>query len=136
MKKNLLLFSALLCINFAQAFNVTFIVDMNTASGFTIPEVNGTFNSWCGSCNPLTDANNDSIWESTISLPAGIIEYKFSFNNWQKQETLTPGSSCTVTNSGFTNRVLTFSSVGQSSRINLSDGSTLDYPRNTPISIW
>ena len=30
--------------------NVTFQVDMsNVSSSFTSPEVNGTFNSWCGS---------------------------------------------------------------------------------------
>ena len=31
--------------------NVTFQVDMsNVSSSFTSPEVNGTFNSWCGCC--------------------------------------------------------------------------------------
>ena len=33
-------------------FNVTFQVDMgNVTNPFTTPEVNGTFNGWCGSSN-------------------------------------------------------------------------------------
>ena len=78
---------------------------------FVTANVNGTFNGWCGACNAMTDANSDSIWEATISLPPGTIEYKFTVDGWTGQEMLTPGSSCTVTNSGFTNRVLTFTSA-------------------------
>lgn len=99
------------CQAFAQV-DVTFKVDMR---GYTQPflsaYVNGSFNAWCGSCNAMTDANNDSIWEATISLPAGSIEYKFTVDGWTAQETLTPGSTCTVTNFGFTNRSLTFTSA-------------------------
>ncbi|MFM8977305.1 MAG: hypothetical protein ACKOJE_04560, partial [Bacteroidota bacterium] len=40
--------------------------------------INGTFNGWCGSCNTMTDANNDSIYEITLPLLAGAIEYKFT----------------------------------------------------------
>ena len=89
------------------SFNVTFQVDMNAQSGFTTPEVNGTFNGWCGSlCNPMTDSNADGIWETTIDLAAGTYEYKFAADNWTTQENLVPGSSCTVTNFGNTNRSL------------------------------
>ena len=42
--------------------NVTFQVDMNqVTAGFTTPEVNGTWNNWCGNCNPMTDADGDGI---------------------------------------------------------------------------
>ncbi len=90
--------------------NVTFKVDMSdyTGAAFTGVFVNGTFNGWCGACNPMTDANNDSIWEVTLPLLPGTIEYKFTLDGWNGQESLTPGSSCTQTNFGFTNRVLTF----------------------------
>ncbi|MFM7585710.1 MAG: hypothetical protein ACKO6M_01660, partial [Bacteroidota bacterium] len=90
--------------------NVTFKVDMSDYNGaaFTGVFVNGTFNGWCGACNPMTDANNDSIWEVTLPLLPGSIEYKFTLDGWNGQESLTPGSSCTQTTSGFTNRVLTF----------------------------
>jgi 1,4-alpha-glucan branching enzyme len=90
---------------------VTFRVDMNNNTDpFTTPEVNGTFNNWCGNCAPMSDDNGDNIWEITIPLPAGTYEYKFSNDFWSGQESLTPGTSCTVTGGGFTNRLLTVSS--------------------------
>ena len=47
---------------FAQT-NVTFQVDMNNYTGtFTAPEVNGTFNSWCGNCAAMTDADGYNVW--------------------------------------------------------------------------
>jgi hypothetical protein len=88
---------------------VTFKVDMSNVTGFTTPTVNGTFNGWSGNANPMTDANGDGIWETTIAIPAGTYEYKFAYDDWAGQETLISGSSCTVTNFGFTNRVLTVS---------------------------
>ena len=90
----------------AQAFNVTFRVDMSQQSGFTTPEVNGSFNGWCGGCFPMTDADGDNIWEATTDLPAGNYEYKFAADSWFTQENLLQGSACTVTNFGFTNRSL------------------------------
>jgi hypothetical protein len=90
----------------ATPVNVTFKVDMTQQTGFTTPEVNGTFNAWCGNCNPMTDANSDGIWETTLSLVPGSYEYKFSRDNWAGQESLTSGSSCTVTNGSNTNRTL------------------------------
>ncbi len=92
-----------------QIYDVTFRVDMSEQSGYSIPEVNGTFNGWCGNCNPMSDVNNDSIWELTIPLTEGMMEYKFSFDNWSGQETLDSGSFCSVTSSGFTNRFLNLS---------------------------
>jgi len=91
--------------------NVTFRVDMNEFTGtFTTPEINGTFNSWCGNCAPMTDANNDNIWEITINLPIGdSLEYKFSHDNWAGQETNDPTGACTNGNTQFTNRVLVVS---------------------------
>lgn len=91
--------------------NVTFRVDMNNYSGtFTTPELNGTFNNWCGNCTPMTDANNDGIWEVTVPV-TGAIEYKFSADNWNVQEMLDPTNTaaCTQTTGTFTNRILTVS---------------------------
>ena len=88
-------------------YNITFLIDMSeVALPFSVPEVNGTFNSWCGSCASMTDLNNDSVWEITIPLTAGNYEYKFSADNWNIQENLLSGLPCTVTNFGFTNRTL------------------------------
>ncbi len=97
------------CVDCAQTpnfYNVTFQLDMNGQTGFTTPEVNGTFNAWCGNCTQMTDANGDNIWEVTVYLQEGNYEYKFSYDNWAGQETLVPGSSCTITNGEFTNRTL------------------------------
>jgi hypothetical protein len=94
----------------AQTDTVTFQVDLNNYTGsFTTANVNGTFNAWCGACNPMTDANSDGIWEVSLPLTAGTIEYKFTLDGWTAQENLTSGSPCTITTSGFTNRALTFS---------------------------
>jgi 1,4-alpha-glucan branching enzyme len=99
-----------LCTNCAPPTRaVTFKVDLNGVTGFTQPTVNGTFNNWSGTANPLTDANSDGIWETTIQLADGSYEYKFAYDNWANSEQLTSGSSCTVTNGGFTNRSLTVS---------------------------
>jgi hypothetical protein len=76
---------------------------------FTTPEINGTFNNWCGGCAPMSDTDGDNVWEITVSLPVGTHEYKFAYDSWAGQETLTSGSICTVTADGFTNRVITVS---------------------------
>lgn len=88
--------------------NVTFRVDMSGYGGsFTTPEVNGTFNGWCGNCNAMTvDPNNPNIWEVTVAISDDTIEYKFSYDAWTGEETLDPNSNCTKTDGQFTNRIL------------------------------
>ncbi|MEN9302439.1 MAG: hypothetical protein RL264_868 [Bacteroidota bacterium] len=87
--------------------SVTFKVDLSQYTGtFTAPELNGTFNNWCGSCTPMTNAGS-GIWEVTLNLPEGDYQYKFSHDNWTGQEELTPGSTCTITDGAYTNRKLT-----------------------------
>lgn len=85
--------------------NITFKVDMSKYTG-TLANgvfVNGTFNSWCGTCNPMTNAGN-GLWEVTLPLSAGPIEYKYTIDGWNVQENFTGGESCVVTANGFTNR--------------------------------
>ncbi|MDP4717667.1 MAG: hypothetical protein NWQ44_07750, partial [Flavobacteriales bacterium] len=108
MKKIYLLFLLLTTFLGAKAFDVTFSVDMN-GTGLSDVSINGTFNGWCGYCSPMTDTNADGIWEITIPLTAGSYEYKFTATSGGSFENLAPGSSCTVTNFGFTNRSLTVS---------------------------
>lgn len=86
---------------------VTFRVDMSQYAGTigTEVNVNGTFNGWCGSCNPMTSVGN-GIYEVALPLAPGPIEYKFTVDGWTAEETLTEGIPCTVTNGGFTNRSL------------------------------
>ena len=96
-----------------QTVNVTFQVDMGlvAAGTFTTPEVNGTWNNWCGNCNPMTDADGDGIWEATIPLLSGTYEYKYSADAWTIQEMNDPTAPCTNGNATYTNRTL---SVGTS----------------------
>jgi beta-glucanase (GH16 family) len=110
MRKIYLAFICLLVSSAAFSFDVTFRIDMHNSTGFTTPEVNGTFNNWCGSCAAMTDADQDGIWEVTIALNAGNYEYKYSFDNWAGQEDLIPGTPCTVTAGQYTNRVLNVNS--------------------------
>jgi hypothetical protein len=111
MTKSLLVVIILAALSFSsKAFNVTFRVDMNNMAGFTTPEVNGTFNNWCGNCAAMSDDNGDGVWEITIQLDGGYHEYKFSHDNWTGQEMLTAGTNCTVTNGQFTNRFLNLNS--------------------------
>lgn len=91
-------------------YDITFQVDMNTVPGpYTTPEVNGNFNGWCGGCAPMTDIDNNGVWEITIPLQAGTYEYKFAYDSWSGQENLIPGSPCTITTGAFTNRLLNVS---------------------------
>ncbi len=105
MYKFLLLAGMLVSLN-GNAVNVTFRLNMVGYTGFTTPEVNGTFNAWCGSCNPLTDLDGDGIWETTINLQAGVVEYKYSFDNWWGQENLSSAIGCVNHYDGYSNRTL------------------------------
>lgn len=58
----------------------------------------------------MSDANSDGIWETTLNLPSGNYEYKFSYDSWSGQENLFGTSGCSVTNGIFTNRTLSLQS--------------------------
>lgn len=92
-------------------YDVTFSVNMSQYSGSLANGVflNGTFNNWCGSCNPMTNMGN-GIWQVTLPLTAANIEYKFTIGGWDVQENLVSGTSCTVTNFGYTNRAYSVTS--------------------------
>ena len=96
----------------ADSANVTFQVDMSTvSSSFSVPEVNGTFNNWCGNCWSMTDTDNDNVWEVTGKVLKNTdFEFKFAADNWNIQENLFSGDPCVVSNFGFTNRTLNVSS--------------------------
>ena len=93
---------------------VTFKVDMNNYAGTTPTNVSvfGNFNGWNSNANPMTDANTDGIWETTLPIAAGPIEYKFFINNSNVEEQFIGGEPCTVTfvdnnNDVFVNRSYT-----------------------------
>ena len=77
--------------------NVTFQVDMSdeNLSPSDIVYVNGTFNGWCGACNPMSDLDGDGIWELTIELGSGSYEYIYTTNGWEGLQAGAPvGSEC------------------------------------------
>ncbi|MBK6621931.1 MAG: T9SS type A sorting domain-containing protein [Saprospirales bacterium] len=89
----------------------TFRVNMNDYSGsFTNVYVSGGFNNWSGDANPMADPDADGIWEAEIPLFPGVIEYKFTIDNWAAQEEFNGLEECTITDpSGqFHNRKLVF----------------------------
>lgn len=92
----------------AEDKDISFKVNMNNyTSSFDKVYVSGSFNNWSGDANPLTDADEDGIWEGTITLPNGVYEYKITLDNTAgKEETFLGTEECTKTTGTFTNRVL------------------------------
>ena len=77
--------------------NVTFRVDLSQYTGsYSQVNLNGTFNNWCGSCAVMTDANNDSIYEITVTVPNDTIQYLFTLDGFTVAESLTSGDPCTI----------------------------------------
>ena len=104
------------CSSGPSSYNVTFQVDMNYVTDpFSTPEVNGTFNGWCGNCFSMSDADGDNIWDFTTLLGIGSYEYKFSADNWNIAEDLDSSLACVtaVTDSTgtFVNRTLVVSNA-------------------------
>ena len=88
-------------------YPVTFVVDMNEYAGtYAMVNLNGNFAGWCGNCIEMTDENSDNVYEVTVNLTVGVIEYKFTVDGWTDQETFAEGTSCTSTIDGFTNRTI------------------------------
>ena len=45
---------------------------MNEYTGeFGMVNLNGTFNGWCGECNPMTDEDEDGVYTTTLELDLG-----------------------------------------------------------------
>jgi hypothetical protein len=91
--------------------NVTFRVDMSNYAGPINSGVfvNGSFNGWCGTCNPMANLGN-GIWEVTLPIPAGEIQYKFTVDGWTDEEIFTGTESCLdPVPDAFYNRYLSFS---------------------------
>ena len=98
--------SVMIILSHLSAVDITFSVDVSNedlTSGCS-PTVAGTFNNWSSAYN-LTDIGY-GIWETTVDLnPNSYYEFKFGICGWELED-LPPGSSCTVTNYGYTNRFL------------------------------
>lgn len=85
-------------------YDLTMSVDMSSYGGsFTTVYISGTFNGWSGDSNAMTDQGG-GIWQTTINVPEGQYEFKFTIDNWTDQESFNEGDPYTVSNGGFTNR--------------------------------
>ena len=92
-------------------YSVIFRLDLNGPhpEGIVTPEVNTSWNGWCGSCNQMQDLDGDGIWEVTIDFPLGNHLWKFSADDWGYQETPVGvlNSPCFLFDDwGFVNRTL------------------------------
>jgi hypothetical protein len=91
----------------SKLVSVTLSVDMTSYEGkYASVGVFGTFNDWCGTCNPMTDIDGDGVYTSTIEVIPGQFQYKFILDNQAVEESFEPGSSCTETSDIYTNRLL------------------------------
>ena len=89
----------------AGPFDVSLSVNVSDAglAATDVIYVSGSFNDWCGGCNPLTD-NGGGVWSTTLTLPVGTYDYKFQVNQWAAQETVPEAPGCGVNKFGFVNR--------------------------------
>lgn len=83
--------------------NVTLSVDLNEYSG-TITDVNvaGNFNSWCTTCDVLTDPDSDGVYSGTVSMTTGAEQYKFLVNG--TYEEIGKFEECAALDGAFANR--------------------------------
>ncbi len=88
---------------------IDFAVDMNSYEGDPYQSVSiyGSFNNWCVECDALSDEDGDGIFEGSIRVGKGELEYKFALDkNVERQETFEVGMPCTKTTGQYTNRVI------------------------------
>jgi len=90
--------------------NVTFSVNMNDQPVVNDVYITGqVIDGWCGNCTPLSDIDGDGVYEVTLTLPPGGVEYKFTNGGWNGlEEVLDPeeDAACTLTSGTFTNRYI------------------------------
>lgn len=94
----------------SQNYPVTFQVDMSQVGSInpgvcvvgSFQLVAGYSFDWAPGITNLSDANNDSIYEITVSVPAGPYEYKFlNGGAWGNDEAVPSG--CEVNNNRYVN---------------------------------
>jgi len=97
--------------NEIEMVELTFKVDMKNDKELSKKGVylNGTFNNWCGKCDPMKDEDGDGVFETKVAVRKGEIEYKFTIDGWEEDESFepqTPGTKTTLDgDKTFTNRV-------------------------------
>lgn len=97
------------CENTVPIYNVLFKVDMNDYTGpaFSAVDLNGSFNNFCGGCAPMSDDDLDGVYELSVAIEEGTVEYLFTLDAFGTgQEVFQDGDPCTSTIDGFINRTL------------------------------
>ena len=90
-------FSSPCDLSLACTYDVVFSVDMNTTENTSSVGWAGTANGWNNVGNVMSDDDMDGVYDVTISLPAGVHEYKFIQNtDWGLAETFSGAESCTT----------------------------------------
>ena len=87
---------------------VTLSVDMEDFGGADSVFLAGGFNGWDSGANKMDDSDGDGVFTITVSMPAGVNQYKFVANGsvWEEFPDIIDG--CTFDDGGgFVNRVLT-----------------------------
>ncbi len=89
----------------AQTYELTFQVDMSqqtvSSNGVHVAgdfqQLAGFDTDWDPAATPMEDADNDDIYNVTVSVPAGTYLYKFiNGNSWSEQPE-NPPADCTIT---------------------------------------
>lgn len=94
---------------------VTFQVDMGNEDILGPVYITGAeIDGWCGTCVEMTDVDGDGVYAVTLDLEPFPYEYKFNNGGWDGTENLDPleDAECTMTTSGFTNRLLELTPSG------------------------
>ncbi|MCB0598181.1 MAG: hypothetical protein KDD28_29150, partial [Phaeodactylibacter sp.] len=91
--------------------DVTFCVNVGCTPGVNTVNLFGQFNGFNPVANLMDDSDGDGVYCTTVFLRPGPQEYRFLINGGggatELAEPLSPGDACTVTNGGFTNRIIT-----------------------------
>ena len=90
-------------------YSITLSVDMNQSDISGQVYLNGQFNGWNGTDNPMTDSDLDGVWDVTVNMLAGDQEYKFTVNGWDITELFDGSEACTTAPGEYVNRVVNVS---------------------------
>ncbi len=93
------------CPNVGGPASITFQVDV-TEQGTGDVSMFGNFNGWAFPGETMTDADGDGIYEVTLSIAPGSLEWKYVVNGVAEEFDPEVDGECTLTTGEFTNRNL------------------------------
>lgn len=91
-------------------YDITFNLDLNQyGSSFTDVFISGSFNGYCTTCDTLKDGDANGVYDITLSVDSGDINYSFVVDN--STESLSSSNACAEDVSGTYYRAYTASAV-------------------------